>query len=147
MQNKRDYNLEFRDTKDHKYAYSFDFDVMHPFMLESFLPFFKEGNLLELGSYKGDFTKRFLPFFKDITCVEASSEAIKIAENELGSKIKFINSLFETTKLPQKYDNIVLTHVLEHIDDPIAVLKKINDEWLSDNGRFFLVYPYANVLM
>jgi len=140
----RNYDLETKDTENHKYAYSFDFDVMHPFMLKSFLPFFKQGNFLELGSFKGDFTKRFVPYFNDITCIEASNEAITIAKGQLGNKIKFHNSLFETVKLPTKYDNIVLTHVLEHIDDPILVLKRINDEWLSDTGRFFLVCPNAN---
>ena len=144
MSNNRDYNKELQDTEDHKYAYNFDFDVMHPFMLQSFIPFFKEGNFLELGSFKGDFTRRFLPYFDDITCVEASNEAIAIAKNEFGDKLKYINSLFETVTLPTKYDNIVLTHVLEHIDDPVAVLKRINDEWLTDSGRFFLVCPNAN---
>lgn len=144
MNKARDYNKELKDTKDHKYGYTFDFDVLHPYMLKSFAPFFKEGNFLELGSYKGNFTKRFLPYFDDITCVEASDEAIESAKKELGSKVKFINSLFETAALPDKYDNIVLTHVLEHIDDPVLVLKRINDEWLSDTGRFFLVCPNAN---
>ena len=144
MKTQRNYNTELKDTKDHKYAYGFDFDVMHPFMLKSFIPFFKEGNFLELGSFKGDFTRKFLPHFNDITCVEASDEAIAIAKNEFGDKVKFINSLFEKVTLPAKYDNIVLTHVLEHIDNPVAVLKRINDEWLSDSGRFFLVCPNAN---
>jgi SAM-dependent methyltransferase len=145
MTKQRNYNQELKDTSEHKYAYGFDFDVMHAYMLKSFIPFFKEGNFLELGSFKGDFTKRFLPYFKDITCVEASDEAIAIAEENLsGNNIHFINSLFETVNLPVKYDNIVLTHVLEHIDDPIALMKRINDEWLSDNGRFFLVCPNAN---
>jgi len=140
----RDYNMELKDAKDHKYAYSFDFDVMHPFMLRSFIPFFKNGKLLELGSYKGNFTKLFFPYFDDITCVEASSEAISSAKNEFGGRVKFVASLFETAALPDKYDNIVLTHVLEHIDDPVALMKRINNEWLSDNGRFFLVCPNAN---
>jgi len=140
----RDYNKELKDTKDHKYAYNFDFDVMHPFMLKSFIPFFNKGNLLELGSFKGDFTKRLLPNFNDITCVEASEEAIKLAKTQFGDKVKFIHSLFEKASLPVKYDNIILTHVLEHIDDPVAVLKRVNNEWLSDNGRFFLVCPNAN---
>ncbi len=144
MSTLRDYNKELRDTNDHKYGYSFDFDVMHPFMLRSFKPFFKDGNLLELGSYKGNFTKRFIPFFEDITCVEASDEAIVFAEKEFGKKIKFVHSLFETAVLPSKYDNIVLTHVLEHIDDPIALMKRVNNEWLSETGRFFLVCPNAN---
>jgi 2-polyprenyl-3-methyl-5-hydroxy-6-metoxy-1,4-benzoquinol methylase len=144
MTTKRDYNKELKDTEDHKYVYSFDYDVMHPFMIKSFKPFFRNGNFLELGSHKGVFTKLFLPHFDDITCVEVSDEAIEIAKKEFGTKVKFIHSLFETATLPTKYDNIVLTHVLEHIDNPVAVLKRINDEWLSDNGRFFLVCPNAN---
>ncbi len=144
MNSQRDYNKEFRDTFEHRYAYNFDFDVMHPFMLKSFIPFFKTGNLLELGSFKGDFTKRIIPFFEDITCVEASNEALEIAKKELGGRLKYANSRFETVNLPTKYDNILLTHVLEHLDNPIVVLKRINDEWLSDQGRFFLVCPNAN---
>ncbi len=141
---KRDYNSELKDTSDHQYAYSFDFDVMHYYMIKSFVPFFKDGNFLELGSFKGDFTKKFLSYFSDITCVEASDEAIKVAKVTIGDKVKFVNGLFEEVTLPTKYDNIVLTHVLEHISDPVAVLKKINDDWLSDTGRFFLVCPNAN---
>lgn len=141
---KRDYNQELKDTSDHKYAYNFDFDIMHKYMVDSFIPFFKEGSMLELGSFKGDFTKRLTPHFEDITCVEASDEAIAIAKNNLGENINYVNSLFEEVQLPKKYDNIVLTHVLEHLDDPVLVMKRINDEWLSDKGRFYLVCPNAN---
>ena len=144
MSNNRDYNKEFKDNEGRKYTYGFDLDVMHPYMLQSFKPFFQEGNLLELGSFLGNFTRRFLPHFSDITCVEASGEAITIAKNEFGDKVKFVHSLFENVTLPTKYDNIVLTHVLEHLDNPVAVMKRINDEWLSDSGRFFLVCPNAN---
>ena len=144
MSNNRDYNKEFKDNEGRKYTYGFDLDVMHPYMLQSFKPFFNEGNLLELGSFQGNFTRRFLPHFSDITCVEASEEAITIAKNEFGDKVKFVHSLFENVTLPTKYDNIVLTHVLEHLDNPVAVMKRINDEWLSDTGRFFLVCPNAN---
>ncbi len=144
MNTGRNYNDELKDTAEHKYGYNFDFDVMHSFMLRSFIPYFRKGNLLELGSYKGNFTKRFFPHFDDITCVEASNEAIETAKKDLGNKVKFINSLFEKARLPGKYDHIVLTHVLEHIDEPVSLMKRINDEWLSDNGRFFLVCPNAN---
>jgi 2-polyprenyl-3-methyl-5-hydroxy-6-metoxy-1,4-benzoquinol methylase len=118
--------------------------VMHPYMIKSFEPFFKKGSLLELGSFKGDFTARLLPYFGDVTCVDASDIAIEEARKKLGDKVKFVNSLFEKAILPKRYDNIVLTHVLEHLDDPTLVLKRINDEWLSDNGRLFLACPNAN---
>ena len=71
----RDHNLELADLAGSKYAYNFDFDVMHPLMLRSFLPLFRPGNCLEPGSFKGDFTRRLLPFFDDLTCVEASDQA------------------------------------------------------------------------
>lgn len=144
MEQKRDYNAEIRDTADHQYAYGFDFDVMHPYMIRSFEPFFRPGSFLELGSFKGDFTRRFLERFDDVTCVEASEAAIAVAKGKLGNQPTYIHSLFETASLPKRYDNIVLTHVLEHIDDPVRVLKRINDEWLADGGRFFLVCPNAN---
>jgi len=140
----RNYNTELNDVTDHKYAYNFDLDVMHHYMIESFKYHFVNGNCLELGSSKGDFTKRLTPYFNDITCVEASDEAIAIAKQKLGNDITYVNSLFENVQLPKKYDNIILTHVLEHIDDPVGLLSRIKNEWLSGNGKLFLVCPNAN---
>ena len=144
MSDQRDYNDESKDTASHLYAYGFDFDVMHTFFVRSFEPFFKGGAVLELGSFKGDFTARLLPHFEDVTCIEASSVAMEEAKRRLGAKVTFVNSRFETAVLPRRYDNIVLTHVLEHLDDPVRVLRRINDEWLTESGRLFLVCPNAN---
>jgi GNAT superfamily N-acetyltransferase/2-polyprenyl-3-methyl-5-hydroxy-6-metoxy-1,4-benzoquinol methylase len=144
MTNQRDYNVELKDTANHRYAYTFDFDIMHPYMIRSFEPFFNDGSLLELGSHRGHFTKRFLSRFDDVTCVEASDVAIEEAKRTLGDKVHFFHSTFETAILPRRYDNVVLTHVLEHLDEPVQVLKRVNDEWLTARGRLFLVCPNAN---
>jgi 2-polyprenyl-3-methyl-5-hydroxy-6-metoxy-1,4-benzoquinol methylase len=144
MGNQRDFNVEIRDSKGHQYAYAFDLDVMHPYMMRSFAPFFRQGSLLELGSFKGDFTRRLLSCFDDVTCVEASDVAIADAKRKVGDKAMFVHSTFEAAALPKRYDHIVLTHVLEHLDDPVKLLKRINDEWLSVSGRLFLVCPNAN---
>lgn len=143
MSNTRDYNAEHVDNA-RKYAYGFDFDVMHPLMVRSFAPFFRPGSMLELGSFKGDFTARLAEHFGDLSCVEASDQAMAEARERLGDKVQYFNSLFETVQLPRRYDNIVMTHVLEHLDDPIAVLGRINREWLAPGGRFFLACPNAN---
>ena len=143
-QNPRNFNEELKDTTERTYSYNFDFDVMHPFMLESFKPFFRPGNMLELGCFRGEFTRRLHDHFQDLTCVEASDEAIADARQLIGNSVKFHNSLFEEVTLPERYDNIVLTHVLEHLDDPVRVLKRINEEWLTESGRVFLVCPNAN---
>ena len=140
----RNYDQEIRDTADHRYAYGFDFDVMHPFMLRSFEPFLRPGSALELGSFKGDFTRRLLERFGDVTCVEASGDALAVAQRRFGERVQFVHSTFEAASLPRRYDNIVLTHVLEHLDDPVGLLRRVNDEWLTDGGRLFLVCPNAN---
>jgi SAM-dependent methyltransferase len=144
MTKPRDYDAELEDTKDHRYAYNFDLDVMHKYMVRSCVPHFKQGSVLELGSYLGDFTKRLLPYFDDVTCVEASEKALAQSKQALPDHVEFHQGLFETIDLPRRYDNILLTHVLEHLDDPVGVMKRINEEWLADGGRFFLICPNAN---
>jgi 2-polyprenyl-3-methyl-5-hydroxy-6-metoxy-1,4-benzoquinol methylase len=147
MNSHRNYNNELNDfgnSENEKYVYGFDLNVIHPYMIKSFEPFFKKGNLLELGSSRGDLTKKLQAYFEDITCVEASDFAIEEAKKKLDSKVIFINSMFENVTLPKCYDNIVLTHVLEHLEDPVSLLKRINEEWLAEDGHFFLVCPNAN---
>ena len=144
MNTSRNYNHELIDSAGRKYSYGFDLDVMHPYMIESFLPFFQPGRLLELGSSRGIFTHRFVEHFNDITCVEASETAATESRALLGDKAQVITALFEKVALDGQFENIVMTHVLEHLDDPVGVLRRINDEWLAPNGYFFLVCPNAN---
>jgi 2-polyprenyl-3-methyl-5-hydroxy-6-metoxy-1,4-benzoquinol methylase len=72
--------------------------------------------------------------------MDAISESKKLFSNHA----QMIHGLFETVSLPKQYDNIVLTHVLEHLDNPVDLLKRVNNEWLSDKGRLLLVCPNAN---
>lgn len=143
----RDHDRELDDSANserEKYAYGFDFEVMHPFMMRSFDPFLNDGATLELGSSKGEFTTRLRSRLTDVTGLEASGVAIEEARDKLGDQVVWIHGLFETVSLPRRYDNIVMTHALEHLDDPVGVLRRINDEWLSERGRLFLVVPNAN---
>lgn len=144
MSTGRDFNKETVDVSGRKYFYGFDYDVMHPFMLRSFIPFFRPGALLELGSFQGAFTERLLAHFDDVTCVEASGQAVAEAKSKLGARAVFFNDVFETVALPRRYDTVVMTHVLEHLDDPVAVLRRIREEWLAEGGRFLLACPNAN---
>ena len=140
----RDYDRESQDVPEHKYAYGFDLDVMHPFMLRSFAPFFRPGSVLELGSFRGEFTRRLTAHFSDITCVEASGEALAAARAALGDVAHFVQGTFDQVTLERRFDNVILTHVLEHLDDPVRVLRRVGDEWLTLSGRLFLVCPNAN---
>ena len=140
----RDFDRETQDVAGHRYAYDFDLDVMHKYMVRAFEPFFRPGRLLELGSFRGDFTRRLTPFFDDITCVEASGEAIAAAQGAFGDRVRFVHATFEDAVLPERYDTVVLTHVLEHLDDPVGTLARIDRDWLAEGGRLLLACPNAN---
>jgi len=137
----RDYNAEYKDNT-RKYAYDFDY-ILREYMMQSVVPFLRMGRALEMGCYMGEFTKLICKHFTDITVIEASDELIEQSRQQVGPEVKFIHSTFETVDLQGKYDSIFLMHTLEHLDDPVLVLKRVN-EWLSANGRFFLVVPNAN---
>ena len=97
----RDYDREAQDAADHKYAYDFDFDVMHRYMMRAFSPFFISGNALELGSFQGAFTRRLTDRFSDVTCVEASGEAIAVAREKIGDAATFVHALLRTCLCPR----------------------------------------------
>src|SRR5258708_164467 len=137
----RDYNAEYKDNT-RKYAYNFDY-ILRDYMMQSFQPFLVAGKALEMGCYKGEFTKIILQHFSDVTVIEASDELIDYSRREVGVQVNFINSTFETVDLNAEYDSIFLMHTLEHLEDPVLVLKRINS-WLSKNGGLFLVVPNAN---
>ncbi len=138
----RDQNLEYQDTADRLYAYDFDY-IMHQYMIKTFKTWFKPGKALEMGCYKGEFTKLITQFYQDVTVIEASSDLIQKASGNLSNKkIKFIHNTFEQVNCEEKYNAIFLIHTLEHLDDSVAILKKIN-HWLADDGQLFLAVPNA----
>ena len=141
----RDYNQELLNTSDHQYRFDFDVNVMHPYMVRAIKIFLKEGKTLEMGSYKGYFSRLLKKTVGDLECIEASSDAVAQfkADPELAN-ITVYNNTFETAKLPHKFKNIIITHTLEHLDNPVGVMKKVRDEWLDDDGRFFVICPNAN---
>jgi len=138
----RDYNKEYADLNNRQYAYDFDY-ILRDYMIRQLSPLFPKGAVLEMGCYKGEFTKKLISFFDDITVIEAASELVDECKQKLPNNISFINQCFEETQLDKKFDAVFLVHTLEHLDDPGLVLKKIN-HWLTPNGKLFLVVPNAN---
>jgi 2-polyprenyl-3-methyl-5-hydroxy-6-metoxy-1,4-benzoquinol methylase len=138
----RDYNKEFQDGQQKKYAYDFD-NVLRGYMMRALEPFIRPGKALELGCFQGEMTERLADRFTDLTVIEASGDLVKTASARLGSRAKFVHSTFETAQLTDRFDAIFLVHTLEHLDDPTLVLKQAGS-WLSDTGRFFIVVPNAN---
>lgn len=138
----RDLNREFADTDARKYAYDFDYR-MHDYMLRTFEGKLPKGRALELGCFEGEFTRKLAAIFPDLTTVEGSSELIETAKTAARAGVKFVLSRFEDFEPQAKFDAVFLTHTLEHMDEPVDLLRRIGT-WLTPNGRLFLVVPNAN---
>lgn len=141
----RNYDNELMDqdnAANEKYAYAFDYEVMHPFMLRKLLENRTSGRVLEIGSHIGIFTEKILKHFPDVTCVEASKKAFKELENKIGNRATLFNSAIEEIENLGKYDIIIMTHVLEHVDNPVLTLKTLSN-FLSEEGIVYVVVPSA----
>ena len=139
---KRDYNKEGQDLEDRKYCHDFDFVFRH-YMIRAFEPFPSNGKALEMGCHIGEFTEILTKHYEDLTVIEAASNHLKTTQKRVAGKVKFIHSTFEEHETEQKYDAIFLMHTLEHLDDRVGILRKVNS-WLTDDGKLFLVVPNAN---
>lgn len=105
--------------------------------------YFKGKSCLELGCADGEGTKILLKHFNRVVAVDGSEKLINQAKEEIRSKkVSFIHSLFEKLELNKKFDVVILPHILEHIDNPIAILKK-SKRFLKRNGVMIVDVPNA----
>ena len=129
-----------------KYAYNFDFEVMHKYFIEEFKPFINDrqyNNCLEIGSYKGDFTKRLSSYFCQVVAIEPSVEFIAEAQKKELQNVIWMNDTFENTNIQIKFRTIFITHLLEHIEKQLFFLKKASN-LLTTDGLMIICCPNAN---
>lgn len=124
------YNEQFLniDFKQNEYVY------------RSIKPYFKGKLALELGPASGFMTKQLLNDFESIHLIEASQKLL----DQIPAYSNVIKhcAMFEDFETDKRFDTIIMSHVLEHIENPVQVLKKIS-KWLSDDGVFIVSVPNA----
>ncbi len=97
------------------------------------------GDLLDIGTGIGQFLKLAQPHFSSVTGTEVSSSAAQIARERYGQEV--INDLLERIDFGgQKFDVITLFHVLEHVHDPLAVVRKCHS-LLRNEGLLVIAVP------
>jgi 2-polyprenyl-3-methyl-5-hydroxy-6-metoxy-1,4-benzoquinol methylase len=113
------------------------------YRVKQFMPYFRRGTALELGTGGGHCTAQLAPHFTAMDSVEGSAHlAQRLRERGLPSNVTLHLAYFESFEPLQRYDNIFLIQVLEHLDDPVAVLRRCAS-WLNPNGRVLVTVPNA----
>ena len=121
---------------------NFDFKLAE-FGYKTIKPFFCCKKALELGPASGFMTKNLVNDFEKLDLIEGSKELLDQIPNY--KNIFKFHSLFENFETDEQYDTIIMAHVLEHIKNPVAILKKIHT-WLSNSGIFIISVPNAKSL-
>lgn len=101
--------------------------------------------LLEMGPAEGVMTELLVTTDKKITAIEGSG-AFCASLKQRFPDINVVHTLFEEFETDQKFDNIILGHVLEHVQEPVEILK-LASRWLTPGtGRIFAAVPNARSL-
>jgi len=107
---------------------------------------FKGSTTLELGCADGLMTQMLVKHFKKVVAVDGSAEFCEITKNKVKAEhLKVICSLFEEYETDEKFDTIIMAHILEHVKNPVLICKKAKN-WLRDGGVILIDVPNANSL-
>ena len=112
---------------------------------EIFSRYWRGSSCLELGPAEGIMTDRLAAAFTELTVVDGSEYFCSKLRDRLPAAT-VVHSLFEEFEPDRCFDTVVLGHVLEHVDDPVALLARARD-WLSpDGGKLLAAVPNARSL-
>lgn len=127
--------------------YDFDNTIQLKWYPQRIANFCKDASsLLELGLGHGITASVFQQHFNRHVVIDASPAVIQNYRQRFpDSKIEIVESYFELFDTSERFDVIVFGYILEHVDDPIQILKHFRT-FLAPGGRMFVTVPNAEVL-
>lgn len=97
------------------------------------------GKLLDLGCGDGRFLTLMRDAGWDVTGIEPDPTAAKVAQQELGTSVT-VGCLEDAGFPDESFDAVTLSHVIEHVHDPIALLSECR-RVLKPGGNVVIATP------
>lgn len=98
-------------------------------------------SLLDIACGDGLMTEMFSRYFSRVVGVDASGKHLAVARKRT-DKVDFYESLIEDFVIEDTFDSVFMLDLLEHVVDPISVLKKAAS-FLNDKGTMIVHVPNA----
>lgn len=111
------------------------------YSFEVFSRYMRGQSILEMGPAEGVMTEYLARLGKRLTLVEGAEIFCRDLKQRF-PQANVVHSLFEDFDTNDRFDNILLGHVLEHVEDPVAVLKSVAG-LLANGGRMISAVPNA----
>jgi len=140
-------NLKQEKNKQEKYkwyrsGYFSEYNaIVGYYQVQSVLENARGNSLLDIACGDGKLTAKFCEKFKRVVGVDASGSHIRRARKNC-PKAEFYESLIENFELKEKFDTVVILDLLEHVINPVAVLKK-SASFLKKDGILIVHVPNA----
>ena len=97
-------------------------------------------NMLDIGASAGVLLRAFQQAFGcPVTGVEPGEAYRSFAEQKGIRMFPSVGALIESK--PERFDLVSMSHVLEHLSDPVGMLRLIRKELLSEDGLILLEVP------
>lgn len=109
-----------------------------------FSRYMQPGNTLELGPGEGVMTECLCERGEPVTVVDGAQGLCSDLKRRF-PQATVVHSLFEEFVPSERYTNILLGHVLEHVEDPRNLLESVRD-WLCKDGRVLAAVPNSRSL-
>jgi 2-polyprenyl-3-methyl-5-hydroxy-6-metoxy-1,4-benzoquinol methylase len=95
--------------------------------------------LIDVGCGNGEFLARMRALGWDVVGVEPDPQAAQIGRETYGLPVHSV-PLEKAGFCPESFDAATMSHVIEHLRDPVSTLKAVNS-LLKQNGRLIIHTP------
>lgn len=109
------------------------------------LPVSRRGRLLDVGCGSGLFLERMRDFGWQVAGVEPDAAAARAALERLGDDVLIVSEIDDPAIAAETFDAVTLSHVIEHVPDPVATLRQCRDR-LAPDGSLICVTPNSGGL-
>jgi 2-polyprenyl-3-methyl-5-hydroxy-6-metoxy-1,4-benzoquinol methylase len=115
---------------------TYSFEIMQRYIVP--------GSILEMGPAEGHMTDLLVRLDQPLTCVDGGKPFCDAIAARY-PQVEAVHSLFEEYRPDRQFNSIILGHVLEHVEDPVAILSLARN-WLAPGGRILAGVPNARSL-
>jgi hypothetical protein len=104
------------------------------------LDYVRGPRVLEMGYTDRGWTDALLGRGFKVTIAEGSVYNVNYGREKYGPSLEIHQTLFEEFIPQEQYDTVLMSCILEHVFDPVVLLRKAK-HWIRSEGRIVIIVP------